>query len=99
MEENKRQYTPCYVKRSDSSRQLHHISVQTVKKVLYVVDKKILQNLPILQEYFGMAEEIYGPSVPHLQGKTVHHNIQNVEPTIITNASKYILDKYKKFAL
>ena len=46
-----------------------------------------------------MAEEIYGPSVPHLQVKIVHHNIKNIEPTIITNTPKYILDKYNKFSL
>ena len=46
-----------------------------------------------------MAEDIYGPSVTHLQGKTVCHKIQNVYPIIIPNIPKGILDKYKKLAL
>ena len=46
-----------------------------------------------------MAEDIYLPSVTLVQGKTVYHNIQHVEPIIIPNVSKGILDKYKKFTL
>ena len=46
-----------------------------------------------------MAEDIYEPSVPHLQGKTIGFNIQNVEPIMVTNVPKLILDKYNKVAL
>ena len=46
-----------------------------------------------------MAEDIYGPSVPHVQGKTVCHKIHNAEPIMVKNVSKVILDKYKKFPL
>ena len=46
-----------------------------------------------------MDEDIYRPSVPHFQGKTVRHKIHNVEPIILTNPPKEILDRYKKFTL
>ena len=46
-----------------------------------------------------MAEDIYGPSVSHLQGKTVHHKIQHVELIMVPSVPKDILDKYKKFNL
>ena len=75
VEEKKKQYTARNVKRADSARWLQNITGQPVKWILHAVDNNILQNIPILWEDIGMAEEIYGPSVPHFQDKTVHHKI------------------------
>ena len=61
--------------------------------------KKKLQNIPIMQEDIGMAEKIFRPSVPHLQGKTLYHKIHHVEPIIFKNTPKGILDRYKKFTI
>ena len=58
-----------------------------------------LQNLPILREDIRIAEDIYGPIFPHLKVKTVRHKIKHVEPIIIENVPKGILDKYKKFTI
>ena len=46
-----------------------------------------------------MIEDIDGPSVTHLQGKTVHHKENNMEPIIVTNKPKGIIDRYKKVTL
>ena len=46
-----------------------------------------------------MTEYKNGPSVPHLQGKTVQHNIQHVEPVMVPSVPKEVLDKYKKVTL
>ena len=42
-----------------------------------------------------MAEDIYEPSVTHLQGKTVLHNIHHVEPIIVKKLPKGFFDRYK----
>ena len=39
-----------------------------------------------------MAEDIYGPSAPHLQGKTFRHKFQYLEHIMVPNFSKVILD-------
>ena len=44
-----------------------------------------------------MAEDVYGPSIPHLKVKTVWRKVQHVDPIKITNVPKTILDKYKEF--
>ena len=99
VEENKKQYTTRDVNRADRARQFQHITGKPVKRILHAVDNNILHNIPILQEDVGMYEYIYGTSVPNFQGKTPHHNIQHVEPIIVPNAPKGILDGYKKVNL
>ena len=43
-----------------------------------------------------MSEDIYGPIIPHLKGKTVQCEIQHAELVKITSVTKAILDKYKE---
>ena len=88
VEEKKKQYTSRDINRDYHARRFQHTDGQPINLIVHAVDNNILKNLSILREYVGMAEEIYGPSVPYLQGKTFHHNIKNVEPTMITNAPK-----------
>ena len=46
-----------------------------------------------------MDEDIYGPRVPHLKGKTVRHKFQHVVHIIVPNSLKGIIDRYKKATL
>ena len=78
---------------------LQQITRRPVKKILHAVDNNILQNIPILREDVGMDEDIYGPSVTHLQVKTVSHKAHNFDPIIIPKFLKSILDRYKKVTL
>ena len=83
----------------DCTRQFQHISSQPMKIILHAVDNNILQNFPILREYFGITEDIYGTSVSHLQGQAVRQKVQYVEPIIVSNDPKFILDRYKNVTL
>ena len=99
VEENKKHYTDHNVKRYDNEIQFQNITSQPVKKILHTVDNNIIHNLPILWEDVRMNEDIYVTSVPNLQGRTVHRKIQHVEPIIVSNSPKGILNIYKKFTL
>ena len=91
---NKR-YTARDIKRAGPSRKFQHITGQPIKQILHPVDNNILKNLPILQEDAIMAEDIYGPIIPHLKGNKVRCKIQHVDPVKITSVTKTMLDKYK----
>ena len=43
-----------------------------------------------------MAEDKYGPIIPHLKGKTVWSKIQQVEPVKMTSVPQTIIDQYKE---
>ena len=99
VDEKKKKYTKHDLKMADRARWLYHITYQPVKKILHAVDNNILHNLPTLKEDVGMSDEIYGPSVPHLQGKNVHYKVQNMELIIVPNTPKGILDRYNNVTL
>ena len=99
VEENKKQYTARDIKRPDRVRLFQHINCQPVKWIIYAVDNNILQNFSILWEDVGIAEENYGPIVPHLQGKTVHQKFQHVEPVLVPRVPKGICDRYNNVTI
>ena len=95
VQDKKGRYTARNIKRADCVRRFQHITGQPIKWILHAVDNNILQNLRILREDVRMAEDIYGPSIPHLKVKTVGLKIHHMEPVKITSFPKTILDNYK----
>ena len=72
---------------------------QPLKRKLHSVDNTVLHNIPILWDDVLIAEDIYEPSVPHLQGKKFHHKFQNVDPIIVPNYPTGVLDRYTNVTL
>ena len=93
VEENNNHYTAHDVKRDDHARQFQLITGQLVDQTLHAIENIILQNFPILREYVGTSEEIYGHIVPHLQGKIVHHKVHNADSIIVKNYPQSIIDR------
>ena len=75
VQDKKERYTARDIKRADRARRFQHITCQLMNRILHAVDNNILKNLPILQEDVRMAEDIYGPSIPHLKVKKVRRKV------------------------
>ena len=99
VKEKKKGYTDRDIKRANSVRRFQNITCQPLNRILHAVYNTILHNLTILREDVGMAEDIYGPSIPHLKWKTMRRKIQNLEAVEITSFTKTILDKYKEVTI
>ena len=97
--DKKKIYNARDIKQAYRARWFQNITGQPIKRILHAVNNNILKNLPILWEDVRMAEDVYGPSITHLKGKTVRCNIQYVEPVNITSVPKTILNKYKEVAI
>ena len=59
VEGNKKQYTTRDLNRADRASQFHHITGQPVTRILHAVDTNIVNNIPIIRENVGMAEDTY----------------------------------------
>ena len=75
VQDNKERYTTRDIKRADRARRFQRIIGQPINRILHAVNNNILKNLPILKEDARLAEDIYGPSIPHLKRKTVRPKI------------------------
>ena len=49
VEEKKKQYTACDLKRGDCAILFQNIAIQPVKKILHAVNNNIFHHFPILQ--------------------------------------------------
>ena len=97
--DKKKVYNARNIKWSGCERQFQNITGHPIKQILHAVNNNILQNLPFLREDVRMAEDIYGPRIPHLKGKTVRCKIKHVESIKITSVPKTILDNYKEVTI
>ena len=56
-------------------------------------------KIPVTREDINMAENIYGPILLHLQGKTVRQKVKHVKLVVVSKTSQYIIDKHKRVIL
>ena len=99
VEDKTKGYTSRDIKRDNRARRFQNITGQPINKIQHAFDNNILKNLSILKEDVGMAEDIYGHSIPQLKGKIVRRKIQHVEPVKIPSVHKTILDGYKDLTI
>ena len=99
VQDKKKRYTTRDIKRADRERQFQNITGRPINQILHAANNTILQNLPTLREDVRMAEDIYGPSMPHRKDKTVLRKIQHVELVKITSVPKTILYEYKEITI
>ena len=67
VQDKKKGCTDLDIKQADRTSWFQHITVQPKELILHAFNNNILQNLLILLEDDRMADNIYGPIIPHLK--------------------------------
>ena len=97
--ENKQKYSQSDVKRADGVQALQKIiGHPTARHLSYLLDHHLIPNSPFTSHDVHRAEQIYGPDLGNLKGKTtqrnpptVNHITQQCPPTIIEQYGNIML--------
>jgi Reverse transcriptase (RNA-dependent DNA polymerase)/Zinc knuckle len=92
---NKVRYTRRERDRADLARRLQQtIGRPSTREFINIVNKNLLPNCPITAVDIMAAENIYGPDLGSLKGKTVRRKVDHVE-AIVTDVPCSIYERYK----
>ena len=97
--ENKQKYSHNDVKRADGVRALQKvIGHPTAKQLSYLLDHHLIPNSPFTSHDVRRAEQIYGPDLGNLKGKTTRRNPPTVDQ-IMQQCLNTIIEQYGKIML
>ena len=92
--ENKQKYSQNDVKRADGVRALQKvIGHPTAKQLSYLLDHHLIPNSPFTSHDVRRAEQIYGPDLGNLKGKTTRRNPPTVDQ-IMQQCPDTIIEQY-----
>ena len=79
VDENKNKYSKCDVSRATLARKLQRaIGRPSLKKYIDIVERNLLPNCPVTKQDIITAENIFGPDLGILKGKTVRKKTEQV---------------------
>jgi Reverse transcriptase (RNA-dependent DNA polymerase) len=99
VEENKAMYTDRQIKRAKTARQIYHaLGTPSVNDFKAVLKMNAIKNLPITIEDIKLAEQIFGPDIGALKGKTTRQKPSpvvsdyiDIPPELIDNHQQVVL--------
>ena len=92
--ENKQKYSQSDVKRADGVRALQKIiGHPTARQLSYLLDHHIIPNSPFTSHDVRRAEQICGPDLVNLKGKTTQRNPPTVDQ-VMQHCPDTIIDQY-----
>ena len=99
VEENKTKYTNRDYERAVLARNLQKIIGRpSTRDFMNIVENNLLPNCPITRRDIVIAENIFGPDVGSLKGKTVRHSPVPVNPSLVDIPS-HIMSHYREVTL
>ena len=97
--ENKQKYSQNDVKRADGVRALQKvIGHPTAKQLSYLLDHHLIPNSPFTSHDVQRAEQIYGPDLGNLKGKTTRRDPPSVDQ-IMQQCPNTIIEQYGNIML
>jgi hypothetical protein len=95
VDENKKKYTNAAYKQAALARKLQNvIGRPSARAFLNIVDKNLLKDCPIVREDVLAAEDIFGPNLGSLKGKTVRQTGERVRAEY-DEIPKGIMERYR----
>ena len=92
--ENKQKYSQNDVKRADGVRALQKIiGHPTARQLSYLLDHHLIPNSPFTSHDVQRAEQIYGPDLGNLKGKTTRRDPPTVDQ-VMQHCPDTIIDQY-----
>ena len=98
VEDNKNKYSNRDYSRAVLARKIQNMGNPSYRHFCKIVRSNQLRNSPILEEDVRAAEDIFGPSLACLKGKTVRHPVSHAWVEL-TKVPITILQKYKDVEL
>ena len=97
---NKSKYSRRDIVKAEKARKFQEtIGNPSLRTLLTIVDKNLLQDCPITRGDIRAAEKIFGPSIASLKGKTVRRNAPTVELPHIGSIPPSIMRRYESVIL
>jgi len=76
VEDKKSKYTVNAYKRATIARELQRtIGRPITRDFINIIEANLLQNCPVTKQHIMIAEDIFGPDIGELKGKTVHKKL------------------------
>jgi len=97
--DNTTRYTNADYSRAKQARELQiKIGRPSTKQFLKIIDRNLLKNCPVSRADVLAAEDIFGPDVGSLKGKTVRRKPHRVRP-VFSNLPTEVMARYKDVTL
>jgi hypothetical protein len=93
--ENKKGYTTLQFRRAKKARKLYHIvGTPTMVNFKSILRMNIIKNCPVTVEDVNIADQIFGPDMSSLKGKSVRHKPKPVRKDLI-EIPKELIEQHK----
>jgi hypothetical protein len=100
LSDNKQNFTACMIARADQARCLQNtIGRPPTQRLLEIIDKCMLPNCPITREDVIIAEQIYGPNLGGLKGRTTRTSSPKSDGIAVTGVPPEILKYHQNVTL
>lgn len=99
VQDRKQRYSQRGVQQAELARRVQNIIMRPpARKFMELVSNNLIKNCPVERRHIQAAEEIFGPNLGALKGKTRRHTVDHV-PGVVDTVPPEILSKHREVTL
>jgi hypothetical protein len=100
VDDNKSKYSAADYRKAELARKLQiAMGRPSTRALIRMIEKKLLPNCPITKQDIAAAENIFGPDVGSLMGKTVRHAPHAMRVPQVSNLPVEVMARYREVTL